>query len=354
MQTYCNKPDELIMTSPDIMLSIVIPTLNSADTLRECLNSVTTQSVPRDQYEIILADAGSRDRTREIATQCGVDKIVENTLKTGEAGKSAGIKASSGALIALIDSDNFLPDSEWLARMIKPFDDPDIVAAEPIAWTVREQDPALTRYFSMLGMCDPLCLFLKNYDKVCEITGRWTGLHVKEEDCGDYLKLTLNTDTLPTIGANGYVFRRSLLPLVNWEPYYFDIDAVYESILAGKPHFAKVKTSIVHLYCVTLSDFARKQRRRIKDFLFFTEEKKRTYPWRRQQNIGILWFCLSTVLNIPLLWQMARGYARKPDRAWLYHIPACWITLWVYGCASLSKIAGVKQAPVHRDRWQTE
>jgi hypothetical protein len=60
------------------------------------------------------------------------------------------------------------------------------------------------------------------------------------------------------------------------------------------------------------------------------------------------------VLVVPLLVQMARGYARKPDRAWLYHVPVCWITLWMYGWTTLAKVVGFKQAPVKRDVWQVK
>jgi glycosyltransferase involved in cell wall biosynthesis len=333
-------------------LSVVIPSLNSAKTLEACLRAITGQDMPRDRYEIVLADAGSTDGTLDIARAHGVDKIVENPLKTGEAGKAAGIKASSGELIALVDSDNILPDPKWMERMIAPFSDPEIVASEPVAYTVRREDPALTRYFALLGMNDPLCLFTRNYDRSCAITGKWTGLAVEQEDKGGYLKLTLSERALPTIGANGFVFRRALLEHVAWEPYFFDIDVVHQSVRAGFPHVAKVKTGIVHLYCVRLPEFARKQRRRIRDFLYFAQEKQRTYPWDRQRKSGIVLFCLATVLVLPLLVQMGRGCLRKPDRAWLYHLPVCWITLWMYGVAALGKAFGVRQAPARRDTWQ--
>jgi len=336
------------------LLSVVIPTLNSGKTLETCLRAIIVQTLPRDRYEVVLADAGSTDTTLEIARACGVDKIVENPLKTGEAGKAAGIKAAAGGLVALIDSDNVLPDPEWLARMIAPFDDPEIVASEPIAYTVRKTDPALTRYFALLGMNDPLCLFTKNYDRQCAVTGKWTGLEVPQEDKGDYLKLTLSESVLPTIGANGFVFRRSLLAHVTWAPYFFDIDVMHQAVRAGFSNVAKVKSGIVHLYCARLSEFARKQQRRIRDFLYFSQEKQRTYPWNSQKKSGIVLFCLETVLFFPLVCQMVRGFLRKPDAAWLYHVPVCWITLWLYGTATLRKAAGFKQAPVTRDAWQAK
>ena len=228
-----------------------------------------------------------------------------------------------------------------------------MVATEPIAYTARPHDPAPTRYFALLGMNDPICLFTRNYDRTCGVTGRWTGLAVPTEDKGDWLKLTLTADALPTIGANGFVFRRSLLDGTNWDPYLFDIDILYERIRRdGAVHVAKVKTGIVHLYCARLGDFVRKQRRRIRDFLYFAQEKQRSYPWDRQRKTGIILFCLSTVTLLPLLVQMLIGFCRKPDRAWLYHVPVCWITLWVYGWGALAKFFGRRQSMADRTTWQ--
>ena len=56
-------------------LSIVIPVLNSERTLGECLEAIAAQTLPRGEYEIVLADAGSADRTLEIARAAGVDRI---------------------------------------------------------------------------------------------------------------------------------------------------------------------------------------------------------------------------------------------------------------------------------------
>ena len=336
-----------------MFLSVVIPTLNSEKTLAQCLKAIRGQSWPMDGYEIVIADAGSSDRTLEIARDFRVDTIADNPLKTGEAGKAAGIKAARGDVIALIDSDNILPGPYWFKEMLAPISDSEIIASEPIEYTWRKEDPALTRYFALLGMNDPICLFTENYDRICSVTGKWTGLSINQKDIGGYLKVTLSENALPTIGANGFVFRRSLLDGVKWEPYLFDIDILYSRIQqSGSVSIAKVKTGIVHLYCNTLGDFARKQRRRIRDFLYFAQEKERIYPWDRQRKTGIVTFCLATVTLLPLLWQAFKGFARRPDFAWLYHIPVCWTTLWIYGIGTLSKVFGGTQAPVDRSTWQ--
>ena len=40
------------------------------------------------------------------------------------------------------------------------------------------------------------------------------------------------------------------------------------------------------------------------------------------------------------------------DRAWWYHVPACWITLWVYGIATLGRMLGKKPEALDRNGWQ--
>ena len=96
-------------------ISIITPTYNSAKTLTSCLESIKTQDYKGD-IEIIISDGGSTDSTLEIA-QKYTDKIYPNPLKTGEAGKAAGVKHARNEIIALIDSDNILPSRNWLSSM---------------------------------------------------------------------------------------------------------------------------------------------------------------------------------------------------------------------------------------------
>ena len=74
-------------------VSVVIPTLNAARYLEECLGAVRGQEYAGG-VEIIIVDAGSTDRTLEIAGRFGVDRILENPLNTGEAGKAVGFRAA--------------------------------------------------------------------------------------------------------------------------------------------------------------------------------------------------------------------------------------------------------------------
>ena len=86
-------------------------------------------------------------------------------MKTGEAGKAIGLKHTKNEIIVSIDYDNILPDKDWLKRMVKPFQDSEIIASEPIEYTYGKEDGYITRYYALLSMNDLLCLFGGNYDR---------------------------------------------------------------------------------------------------------------------------------------------------------------------------------------------
>jgi glycosyltransferase involved in cell wall biosynthesis len=330
-------------------ISIVIPTYNAARVLGLCLESIRGQDYPRDKVELIIADAGSEDGSVEIARQFAADRILPNPLKTGEAGKAVGVRAATGEIIALVDSDNVLPGPDWLERMAEPFADAEIVGAEPIEYTHRPGDGYITRYCALMGMNDPLCFFLGNYDRYNYISQRWTAMPVEEEDCGPYLKVALDERRLPTIGANGFLVRREALLACDIGDYLFDIDVVYELTRMGRNRFAKVKTGIVHLFSGSVATFARKQRRRVRDYLYHRQAGQRKYPWGGLSKAGLLKFILYCLLLLPLLWQSASGYRRKADAAWWFHPLACWITLLTYGFGWLGGMFGAQAQD--RERW---
>jgi len=314
---------------------VIIPTLNSASVLGSCLESIRSQDYPADRLEIVIADAGSTDNTLEVAAEYGVDRVVENKLVSGEAGKSAGFAAAGGEVAAFIDSDNLLTRPDWLEKMTAPFADEQVTGSEPLWYTWRPEDPLITRYCALTGVNDPLVSFLGNYDRLNYLTGRWTALDVRTEDRGDYLLVELDREMIPTMGANGFLVRSEALRRTKWQPYLADIDTVYDLACLGLNRFAKVKVGILHLYCPDVATFVRKQNRRIRDYTYYSRQGMRRYPWKRSSLPGLARFVVYCITLLPLLWQAARGALRKPDRAWLFHPLACWITLWVYAAGSI-------------------
>lgn len=330
-------------------LSIVIPTLNAERVLEQCLAAIRSQSYPQDKIEIIIVDAGSIDRTIEIVKGYGVNKVVNNPLKTGEAGKAIGIDCSQYELIALIDSDNILEGSQWLHKMVEPFKDPDIFASEVLYWTYQRKDSIVNRYCSLIGINDPVCFFLGNYDRYSYLTGRWTDFPCHQMDKGNYIEVVLSENYVPTMGANGFLIRKSVLRRVNYRPYYFDIDIIHQLVQLGYNKIARPKIGIIHLFCDNISKFRKKQQRRITDYFYFQKEKMRCYKYELN-SLRFIKYLIYTLLTFPLILQSIKGYLRKPDLAWFFHPFACWITLWEY---SLGTFKGIfKSQILDRERWK--
>ena len=98
-------------------VSIIIPTLNEEKRLPRCLLSLFRQSF--HDFEIIIVDSGSEDRTVEIAHKFGARVLFEPQLGFAVA-KNFGASEAKGELLIFTDADSEHP-KDWLARMVEHF-----------------------------------------------------------------------------------------------------------------------------------------------------------------------------------------------------------------------------------------
>ena len=98
-----------------MILSIIIPTYNEEEYLPVLLNSTKEQNF--DDYEVIIADANSEDRTREIAEEYGC--IIVDGGMPG-VGRNNGAKVAKGDYLLFLDSDLKLTD-DYLRDVIYEF-----------------------------------------------------------------------------------------------------------------------------------------------------------------------------------------------------------------------------------------
>jgi rSAM/selenodomain-associated transferase 2 len=85
-------------------ISVVIPTLNEAASLKEVLERV--RRLP-EVCEIIISDGGSRDETREIASEAGC-KVLRGAAGRGGQMRRGAIEAK-GDVVLLLHADTWLP-----------------------------------------------------------------------------------------------------------------------------------------------------------------------------------------------------------------------------------------------------
>jgi GT2 family glycosyltransferase len=106
-----------VVASP--LVSVIVPTLNGAHLLPDCLDSLARQSYPN--LEVIVADGASTDTTRELlATAYPTMRYLRLQRNRGFAGNvNAGLRAARGDVLCLLNNDAEA-QSDWVAASVEP------------------------------------------------------------------------------------------------------------------------------------------------------------------------------------------------------------------------------------------
>lgn len=97
-------------------ISVIIPVYNVESYLRQCLDSVLSQSY--SSLQVILIDDGSTDTSGDICDEYVVKdpRVVVLHQKNGGAAKAknAGLRIASGKYLSFVDSDDFLDPNAYM------------------------------------------------------------------------------------------------------------------------------------------------------------------------------------------------------------------------------------------------
>ncbi len=292
-------------------VSIIIPTLNAAALLDYCLASIAAQTYPRDRLEIVIADAFSRDATREIAARYGAI-VVDDHGKNMEEGKRLALQHATGDHIVFVDADNELTHPDYLELAVQALQaNPQALGVESYYLPSPKMSSFCRYVTARLHISDPLSwLMTANPVLVARDAEveRWT--------------LPGNSCSYP-LGANGFVFRRADLESVQATDQFQDTHVALHLMKAGKREWLRIRGRGVHHYYIqTWRAFVQKRRRAVVHFLRVQEE--RPVNWMREKPPMPVWlaavYCLS---GFGPLYHTVRGLARDRDPAWLWHLAAC-------------------------------
>lgn len=115
------------MDNKKLLISVVVAAFNEEKNLPSCLESVLNQDFPKDEYEIVVVDNNSTDKTVEIAKKYGA-RVVTEKRQGNTYAISKGMSSTKGEIIATLDADT-IAEPNWLSLMKKTFEDKNVVGA---------------------------------------------------------------------------------------------------------------------------------------------------------------------------------------------------------------------------------
>jgi len=174
------------------MISVVIPSFNEEERIERCLASLVKQDFPRNEYEIIVVDGGSKDRTREIAEKYADVVFIQTSPKVGGARNDGALRAR-GEIIATTDADTILPPN-WLSRIKHGFLDPEVVMlygpVKPIEATIKNRFYLfLANSFAHIGYLTGTVLFTLGCNSVFRAEPFKKAGMYRVSDAGDDLEI---------------------------------------------------------------------------------------------------------------------------------------------------------------------
>jgi GT2 family glycosyltransferase len=111
-------------------LSVIIPHYEDVNNLARCLEALNRQTLPRDKWELIISDNGSkcREEIEAVAKAAGAILVFASDRGAGPA-RNSGVDAASGEIFAFTDAD-CVPESRWLEEGLRALSKADFVGGE--------------------------------------------------------------------------------------------------------------------------------------------------------------------------------------------------------------------------------
>jgi len=116
--------DTMAQAGEELSISVIVPVLNMAKTVRDLMESLMRLYYDDDKLEIIVVDGDSKDGTKEIVQEYPF-LLVQQEGRGLNAARNTGIKYSTGEIIAYTDGDCVVPQG-WVKAIVANFHDPGV------------------------------------------------------------------------------------------------------------------------------------------------------------------------------------------------------------------------------------
>ncbi len=130
----------------DALISVIIPSYNSAEILPDAIRSVRAQTRPAD--EIIVVDDGSVDDTAAVCGQFDDVLYVRQENGGASTARNTGIERSGGDWLAFLDADDIWDPKKLEMQIAALEENPeaDFAVTAALAWSAQTESYHLYKY----------------------------------------------------------------------------------------------------------------------------------------------------------------------------------------------------------------
>ena len=321
------------MRNKSLKITVAMISYNDERLIGDCLSSIRMQTYDQALISILVVDGGSTDSTVQIAHDYGAEILSRPDLQC-RPDIRVGIALTSPKtdLILVFSADNRFDSKTTLEGMVGAFVDEDVVGCQTFHYAYRRADPVLSRYFALIGGNDPIAVELGKADRAPLDMKKWHSFgHVEETKNFFHVKFNKNLREIPTLGANGFLFRGYLNKGCQYMERGLHIDMCADLILNGHNKFSFYKCGeIVHLIGVSWPQFIR--RRLAFRSMYSPEVTARIYSiFHASELLMLIMVTLKSVTLILPLTRAVRGFWVVRDPAWFIHPIVLLVFIFAYG-----------------------
>lgn len=107
-------------------VSVVVPVYNGRATIGDCLASLLEVDFPREAFEVLVVDNGSRDGTADLVARHGAAvRLLHESKRGPAAARNRGLREARGEVVAFTDADCVV-ERGWLRAITAPLADPTV------------------------------------------------------------------------------------------------------------------------------------------------------------------------------------------------------------------------------------
>ncbi|MGE4421874.1 MAG: glycosyltransferase family 2 protein [Pseudodesulfovibrio sp.] len=110
---------------PVPFVTVVMPVYNEEAFIAETLGQVLEQDYPADRFEVIVADGGSTDGTRDIVRSIAGEhpgvRLMDNPGRRSSSGRNVGFREGRGEYFLVVDGHCHIPSRTLLSDMVGIF-----------------------------------------------------------------------------------------------------------------------------------------------------------------------------------------------------------------------------------------